>query len=245
MSATIIDFSNWARRRFEAGASFRTCYAEVCAVPGTIVVSDGAYALERRRALFPNYKVRRNRPPDLMYKQLDLLRTLLGFAPCVLVRVPRWEADDVIATLVRTANGAHTIIRSTDVDFGQLPNVTLDRDKPLPEEPQFLRTYKALVGDPSDCIPGLKGFGKGGWSKLDYAQKMQLQNWMERGGDTPEFLPVGPKNWLAKDTAHRRLLKTYYEIVGLWDVPMAEIGANTEFGVHNPAAFETMIGDYL
>ena len=31
--------------------------------------------------------------------------------------------------------------------------------------------YKALVGDPSDKIPGKRGFGKAAWAKLDYTDR--------------------------------------------------------------------------
>jgi len=85
------------------------------------------------------------------------------FLPIACIRVKGWEADDVIATLVRSEPNEQFIIESTDVDFMQLPNVRIAREKPAPVEPQYMRLYKTLVGDPSDNIGGLKGFGKGAW----------------------------------------------------------------------------------
>ncbi|HZO09585.1 MAG TPA: DNA polymerase I, partial [Myxococcota bacterium] len=98
-----------------------------------------------------------------------------------ILEVPGFEADDVIATLVsRAPSSAQIAIVSTDKDLMQLvgPQVTLldgIRDRRFgPAEvverfgvpPERVLDLRALVGDTSDNIPGVKGIGEKGAAKL-------------------------------------------------------------------------------
>jgi DNA polymerase-1 len=91
------------------------------------------------------------------------------------------EADDVIATVVaRAPESAQVAIVSTDKDLMQLVSerVTLldglkdRRTTPIEVEERFgvgpdrMLDLRALVGDPSDNIPGVKGIGAKGAAKL-------------------------------------------------------------------------------
>jgi len=95
--------------------------------------------------------------------------------------VPDFEADDVIATLVeRAPKDALISIVSTDKDLMQLVSdrVTLldgvkDRrygpsevEERFGVQPDRILDLRALVGDPSDNIPGVKGIGEKGAAKL-------------------------------------------------------------------------------
>src|SRR3990167_2717922 len=142
--SVLYDANNWLRRRFEAGCSVRVCLAEIRVYPGTVVF-DGPGGLKRRRSVYPNYKVSRNPLPSEMGKHFELFQRLLTCVPVPCVRVPGWEADDVIATLGRRYANGHANIKSTDVDFLQLDRVTIDRDKPFPVPTNLIRTYKSSV----------------------------------------------------------------------------------------------------
>lgn len=239
--SVLYDANNWLRRRFEGGASVRLCFAEVKARPGTVVF-DGPGGLKRRRSVYPGYKVRRKSLVSDIVRQFELFQRLLTCTNVACVRVPGWEADDVIATLARSQKG-RVHIKSTDADFLQLANATIDRDKPFPVKANLVRTYKATVGDPSDCIPGLKGFGKGAWAKLTAADHAEFTRFFE-GGPGPITLPKATANWLA-DPANAALARSYYQITALYDVPMSEIAANAFVGQEDPDGAEIIFKEFL
>jgi len=134
-----------------------------------------------RREIFPEYKAGRDAQPEDLTLQFPLVAELCEAFGVQMIEVPNFEADDVIATLVETApEDAEVCIVSTDKDLMQLvgPGVEmLDSgkgrriDAEAVEErfgvpPSQLLDMRALVGDPSDNIPGVKGIGEKGAAKL-------------------------------------------------------------------------------
>ncbi len=145
-----------------------------------------------RHALFPDYKAGRDAQPEDLSAQFPLVRELLAALRVPCVEVPGYEADDVIATLVaRAPEGAQVAIVSSDKDLMQLvgERVTLldgIKERRIgPAEvvlrfgvgPERLLDLRALVGDPSDNIPGVKGIGEKGAAKL-----------LEKWGDLEQLL---------------------------------------------------------
>lgn len=246
MPQVIYDAHNWLRRRFETGASMRLVIADVWATPG-IVVFDGYKAKQRRKALYPDYKKHRNVAPDTMYKQIDQFEKLVKFLPVISMRVPYWEADDVIATLIKNDNGGEFYVESTDVDFLQLPNTTINRGKfaAIKIKPEEMRLYKTVVGDPSDHITGIKGFGKKGWDALTDENKNILLAFcmgfsvnLEKAG-----LSKSSMNWL-QDPENVKLVHTFWNIVGFYDVPMEEITKNMTVGTEQPDMIEQELRNF-
>ena len=145
------------------------------APPEVIVVFDGQEGTADRRALLPCYK-----PPvagdEEVFADLPRIReglTLLGIG---WLENTQWEADDVIDSLIAAHPARDHLIMSTDKDFYQLlsPRVSVlntqrrvDRRRICPGEvydkhgvwpPQWC-DYRALTGDKSDNIPGIRGIG--------------------------------------------------------------------------------------
>ncbi|HEX2903072.1 MAG TPA: 5'-3' exonuclease H3TH domain-containing protein [Jatrophihabitans sp.] len=148
--------------------------------PAVIVVGfdDPEHSLRRQR--WPHYKAGRADKLDALVSQLadavDLLREL-GLA----VLVPAGlEADDVLASTARQARaaGAQTVIMTSDRDAFALidesthvlriinggveasPLLTPERFVRMQGiEPAQYRDFAALRGDPSDNLPGVRGFG--------------------------------------------------------------------------------------
>jgi DNA polymerase-1 len=135
-----------------------------------------------RTALYPAYKATRaERPADLAL-QIPLLRDLTRAFDLPALEHPDFEADDLIATLVRLAeaDGFETTILSSDKDLMQLvsPRTTLwdamrgKRYTPdavhekLGVPPALVADYLALIGDTSDNVPGVHGIGPKGASRL-------------------------------------------------------------------------------
>jgi DNA polymerase-1 len=149
--------------------------------PTHIVVARDPKGGSFRHDLYPEYKAGRDAQPEDLSTQFPLAEQLCEAFGVASIEVPTFEADDVIATLVETApEGTEICIVSTDKDLMQLVRpgvVLLDSmkgrriDEAAVEErfgvpPAQLLDVRALVGDPSDNIPGVKGIGEKGAAKL-------------------------------------------------------------------------------
>jgi DNA polymerase-1 len=152
-----------------------------------IVVYDGAGGSARRRKINPEYK--NNRKPHRItrwdnFKSLEdekeamkiqFLRLLsyLELLPVQVMSIDHIEADDTIAYLAREVFEEEVYIVSADQDFLQLVDdrVTVwNANKKKYYTPSSVRdeygipahnflAFKALYGDKSDNLPGVKGLG--------------------------------------------------------------------------------------
>lgn len=130
-----------------------------------------------RRAAFAGYKAHRARAPSPLVRQIEALWSLPEALGVPALAVAGWEADDVLATLAAGLPGQERLVVSGDTDLLQLvrpgvrglllgqrgrKNVILDEEGfrarygyPAAAMPAF----KAMVGDPSDGLPGISGLG--------------------------------------------------------------------------------------
>ena len=136
-----------------------------------------------RHELYSEYKANRDEAPDDLKKQLpiaiDWIREM-GFAS---LEKDGFEADDIIATLAKYGKeqGLNVRIVSHDKDLYQMIEdgkvVMYDsvKRKEITEKdcfdkfgvmPKDFINFQAILGDSSDNIPGVKGIGKVGASKL-------------------------------------------------------------------------------
>ena len=126
------------------------------------------------------YKAGRPSMPDDLRSQFPIVRELAGMLGMPICEVEGFEADDVIASLVRQAarTDVDTYIVSGDLDGMQLVDDTVrllttrmgvaatviyDRARVLERyglRPDQMLDYKALKGDTSDNIPGVPGVGE-------------------------------------------------------------------------------------
>ncbi|MEX0788861.1 MAG: DNA polymerase I [Anaerolineales bacterium] len=133
-----------------------------------------------RDDLYPEYKATRDKSPDDLAPQVQRIRQVVSAFGIPILEADGFEADDVLGTIARRAadEGVHTIILTGDRDLLQLTdgNTTIrlagqklsDSVDYGPAEvearfgipPQRFVDYKALVGDTSDNIPGVKGIGE-------------------------------------------------------------------------------------
>ncbi|MCP5043761.1 MAG: DNA polymerase I [bacterium] len=150
-----------------------------------------------RKELYSEYKANRDATPEDLSAQIPLIRELIDAHNIPCIEVPGFEADDVIATLVaRAPEDTRVSIISTDKDLMQLCSdrvELLDGIKERrfgPEEveekfgvpPEQMLDLRALVGDPSDNIPGVKGIGVKGAAKL-IEEWGTLENLLEHAGE--------------------------------------------------------------
>ena len=165
--------------------------------PTAIAVVFDAPGGSFRKDVYDQYKANRDAQPEDLTAQFPVARELVTAAGLPLLEVPGFEADDVIATLVGNAPAdAEVVIVSSDKDLMQLVSdrvVLLDTMKdrrigPAEVEERFgvgpdrLLDVRALVGDPSDNIPGVKGIGEKGAAKL-IAEFESLEALLERAAE--------------------------------------------------------------
>jgi DNA polymerase-1 len=133
-----------------------------------------------RETLFEGYKASRAMGPEDLEPQVAVLRDVFSAWRVPVFELDGFEADDLLATLVQQALvvGLQVEVLSGDLDVLQLvgpdvrvvtPGKTFAEpvvyDPARVEErygvpPARLRDWKALVGDASDEIPGVRGIGK-------------------------------------------------------------------------------------
>lgn len=136
-----------------------------------------------RKELDPNYKANRPKPPEDLVKQLPIAIKWIeqmGFKQMI---IPGYEADDIIGSIATYAkkNNFKLRIVSHDKDLYQLiedgtimlhdpmKKLDIDEEKCLEKfgvPPHKIVDYLAIVGDASDNIPGVKGIGAKGATKL-------------------------------------------------------------------------------
>ena len=146
-----------------------------------IVAWDKAKTNVRSRLkIYPEYKAGRKPMPDDMREQIPHLHDLLRAFGWPLLEEDDYEADDIMGTLALQAQkqGIETILVTSDMDLLQmvdrniklfalkkgLTNIKEYDDALIQEEFGFSKEkfddYKALKGDSSDNIPGVKGVGE-------------------------------------------------------------------------------------
>ena len=138
-----------------------------------------------RMELFPEYKAQRTSMPEELRAQLDHLDEILEAMNIPAIRAEGFEADDVLATLSkRLPEDVELMIVTGDQDAMQLVDGSVKvlrttrgvsetkaygRDEVIEEygvTPEQIPDYKALVGDSSDNIPGVRGIGPKGAASL-------------------------------------------------------------------------------
>src|SRR3989344_5753144 len=134
-----------------------------------------------RHEKFEQYKAQRPATPSEIVSQIPITKEILEAFSAPVFAKEGVEADDLIATickLVENENGLETFIISGDLDNLQLVSdkvkvytlgrgikdtVIYDRMKVRERfgvNPEQMNDFKALIGDASDNIPGVKGIGK-------------------------------------------------------------------------------------
>ncbi len=168
-----------------------------------------------RHEEYSEYKATRAETPDDLRAQFQRITEMVGRLSIPIVTKDGYEADDVLGTLSRKAekNDLETVIVTGDTDTFQLISDSVkvlypqrnvretkiyDRDAVRERyglEPEQLIDYKALVGDTSDNIPGVRGVGdktatrllqKYGtveeiYAHLDQVQQARFRNALQKG----------------------------------------------------------------
>ncbi len=148
--------------------------------PDAISVSFDCSRHTFRTDVFKEYKANRESMPDTMRSQMEFLFEGLEALDIPIYKKENFEADDIIGTIATKAKeaGHHAFILTGDRDSFQLVDKEgfikilipssfngleeYDTEKVFTKMevyPEQIIDYKALSGDSSDNIPGVKGIG--------------------------------------------------------------------------------------
>ncbi len=139
-----------------------------------------------RHREFPDYKGTRERMPDDLRQQVKRIQDVVAAFNIPIFTRDGFEADDVLGTLARQGDalGVNTVIVTGDRDIVQCVTAqthvltsgrrfgdTIVYDPQSVQEkyglaPKQLIDLKALIGDKSDNVPGVKGIGEKGATDL-------------------------------------------------------------------------------
>lgn len=146
--------------------------------PDRVGVAFDLKAPTFRHKMYEGYKATRHGMPDELAQQMPIIKELLKALGVTLIEKEGYEADDIIGTLSRAAaeSGGECVIMTGDRDSFQLVGdkvtVRLAGNKEdvhyTPAKiaevygvaPREMLEVKALMGDPSDNIPGVPGVGE-------------------------------------------------------------------------------------
>lgn len=141
-----------------------------------VAVFDGPDNKKKRQEIYQDYKSHRTRDVADLPAQINKAKEFCELAGIAQIEIPGVEADDTMGSIAVWAEekGADVFLCTTDKDLAQLvsehifllnpwkDNLILDKEKV--EEvygvpPSQIIDLLAIMGDSSDNIPGLSGFG--------------------------------------------------------------------------------------
>lgn len=227
------------------------------------VAFDGPGATQWRKALYAPYKGNRlkERPESLTAALAGIIAPCKEMG-CIVECVPGHEADDVLATLAKLAQdtGDVFVVISSDADLLQTIGFGFDSSNPFAAgevqvdlltkdgvkhydrdafwrdyrfAPHLFADYKALRGDVSDNIPGIRGCGE--MAATAFVQYGHIEMLLDHLGREPFVRQGHPSTRKGPDHAltalERRvvenadLLRTFLRLTKLrTDVPLRLIG---------------------
>lgn len=190
-----------------------------------------------RHQAYEGYKANRHGMPDDLAQQLPLTKELITLLGGHVVEKAGFEADDILGTIARlsVAQGFDCVIATGDRDSLQLVQdgvtvrLSTNKEAILYDSQRVIEQYgvtpkelidvKALMGDSSDNIPGVKGIG----------EKTALQiiaNYHSIAAvfDNPASLdiPKRAKNLLSQETAKQQAQMSYQLGKIVTDVPIEQ-----------------------
>ena len=151
-------------------------------LPDAVAIAFDVKAPTFRHEMYSGYKANRKGMPPELAQQMAPLKDLLSAMGYTILEAPGWEADDILGTLASACgkndfcyiatgdrdslqlvrDNVNVLLASTKM--GRPQSVCYDTAKItedyLVSTPELLIDIKALMGDSSDCIPGVAGIGE-------------------------------------------------------------------------------------
>tara|TARA_Y100001972_G_C7648989_1_gene326284 strand:+ start:330 stop:1343 length:1014 start_codon:yes stop_codon:yes gene_type:complete len=239
-----------------------------------IVVWDGKGGSGNRKNINPEYKAHRatarithwglydtkEQEMEALIGQLFRIQEYLECLPIVQVTMDKLEADDIIAYIATNTNKKVTIV-SSDKDFLQLINKNVEVYAPVKKKtytkdnvqeeikvlPENYNIVKALLGDHSDGIRGVKGLGiktiVSEWKSFCYDPGASLQDIFDHCETQMEL--DKPKKIFSKILHEWERVMNNFEIMDLHNTSLDEKEIETLKESIQTQVSKTQIGAFL
>ena len=239
-----------------------------------IVVWDGKGGSGNRKNINPEYKAHRatarithwglydtkEQEMEALIGQLFRVQEYLECLPVVQVTMDKLEADDIIAYIATNTNKKVTIV-SSDKDFLQLINKNVEVYAPVKKKtytkdnvqdeikvlPENYNIVKALLGDHSDGIRGVKGLGIktiiSEWKSFCYDPGASLQDIYDHCETQMEL--DKPKKIFAKILHEWQRVMNNFEIMDLHQTSLDENEIETLKEIIKTEVSKTQIGAFI
>ena len=139
-------------------------------------IFDGEKSTQSRKELYAEYKAHRKPTPPELISQIREAERFCAIMGIPMLSVPHVEADDTIGSVVTWAKSHDTkvFICTSDKDMAQLVDEKVALLNPFKDYllvdkkkvkelygvwPEQMQDFLAIVGDASDNVPGIQGFG--------------------------------------------------------------------------------------
>ena len=195
--------------------------------PDAVAVAFDLKAPTFRHKKYDGYKANRKPMPQELAMQMPIIKELLSKLGIKTVECEGYEADDILGTLARACEetGNECVLATGDRDSLQLvsksvtvrlaatkmgrPDVRIYDEERIMEDygvtPKQLIDIKAIQGDTSDNIPGVKGIGEKGAGEL--IKKFASLDGVYENLDSADIKPAMKSKLVAdKDNAYLSLM---------------------------------------
>lgn len=141
-----------------------------------VAVFDGPKGAEKRKELYADYKANRKATPEDLSYQIGWAQDFCDLIGIPKLVIPRVEADDTMGSIAKWAakEGSEVYLCTSDKDLCQLVNEHVfilnthknnllmgyqEVKESFGVSPEQMIDYLAIMGDASDNVPGIPGFG--------------------------------------------------------------------------------------
>ena len=233
--------------------------------PDALCVTFDRKAPTFRHLAYEGYKATRKGMPEELASQMPILKDVLAAMNIPMYEVDGWEADDLLGTIARmdSEQGWETVVVTGDKDSLQLVTEqttvklvstrmgrTTTKDM-TPDafreeygfDPVHIIDLKALMGDTSDNIPGVKGVGEK--TAMALVQRYGSIDLLYADMPTPEMAP----GTLAKPGVIKKLEEGYESARMSYDLATIRTNAPIQFDpeknkrqpVNGPALYQLFL----
>ena len=164
---------------------------------------------------------------QLMRLEMSRLIEYLENTPIQIITIDNIEADDTIAYIKTLFNNSNIIIMSSDRDFLQLVDKKTTVWSPTKKkhytEKRVLEEYKVssnnfilyktILGDKSDNIPGIKG-----WGSKTILKKIDILKNIDNTYNLKDIFSYADKYNITKLLENKKILERNYKLMQLLDV---------------------------
>jgi DNA polymerase I len=201
-----------------------------------------------RNQMYPGYKANRKETPQLVIDALEPLTDLCGQMNIPVLMLKGFEADDVIGTMAKRCarEGLDVYMVTPDKDYGQLIEDHIWQYKPGKagndneiigvkevtakygiSTPAQVIDMLAICGDAADNVPGVKGVGEKGASRLvaEYGSLKGIYEHLDELSprQKAQFEEAAPHIWLSDELV---TIKTDLQV----DVTLEQMKVDKDYG---------------